>query len=69
MTSRASRAWPPFLSALDGAPLEDEFLRETGPLAFICAWPAFGIAESRAELEAALILGAARDSISLWPGS
>ena len=111
-----------FLSALDGAPLEDEFLRlgiqfstgekaantelratrdtggepvgptmknrvagagalsrdwtywvsplpPPGPLAFVCAWPAFGIAESRAELDAALILDAARDSISLWPGS
>jgi hypothetical protein len=111
-----------FLSALDGAPLEDEFLRlgiqfstgekaantelratrdtggepvgptmknrvagagarrrdwtywvsplpPPGPLAFVCAWPAFGIAESRAELDAALILDAARDCIDLWPGS
>jgi hypothetical protein len=111
-----------FLSALDGEPLEDEFLRlgiqfstgekaantelratretgreplgptmttrvagagalsrdwrywvsplpPSGPLAFVCAWPAFGIAESRAELEAEQILAAARDSIDLWPRS
>ncbi|MGH3398770.1 MAG: hypothetical protein ACRDPO_29200 [Streptosporangiaceae bacterium] len=69
-----------FLSALDGEPLEDEFLRldwrywvsplpPPGPLAFVCAWPAFGIAESRAELEAAQILAAARNCIDLWPGS
>jgi hypothetical protein len=109
-----------FLGALDGEPLEDEFLRlgiqfstgetaantelrathETGhepagpimtirvagagalsrdwtywvsplpppgPLAFVCAWPAFGIAESRTEMEAQLILDAARDIIDLWP--
>ncbi len=58
-----------FLSALDGEPLEDEFLRlgiqfSTGDKA-----PAFGIAESRTELEAAQILAAARDSIDLWPQS
>ena len=40
-----------------------------GSLGFVCAWPAFGIAESRAELEAAQILAAARDNIELWPGS
>jgi hypothetical protein len=38
-----------------------------GPLEFVCEWPAFGIAETRAGLDAQLILDAARRSIELWP--
>ncbi len=38
-----------------------------GPLDFVCEWPAFGIAESRAGVDAQLILDAARRSIRLWP--
>ena len=42
-------------------------LPPAGPLEFVCEWPAFGIAESRAGLDAQLILDAARRSIRLWP--
>jgi len=38
-----------------------------GPLEFVCEWPKFGIAESRADLDAQLILDAADRSIRLWP--
>jgi len=38
-----------------------------GPLEFVCEWPAFGVAESRAGVDAQLILGAARRSVRLWP--
>ena len=38
-----------------------------GPLEFVCEWPTFGIAESRASLDAQLILDAADRSIRLWP--
>ena len=38
-----------------------------GPLEFVCEWPAIGIGESRAALDAQLILDAARRSIRLWP--
>ncbi len=38
-----------------------------GPLEFVCEWPAFGITESRAGLEAQLILDAADRVIRLWP--
>jgi hypothetical protein len=38
-----------------------------GPLEFVCEWPTFGIAESRAGLDAQLILDAADRSIRLWP--
>ena len=40
-----------------------------GPLEFVCEWPAFGIAESRANIDAQLILDAAQRSIRLWPES
>jgi hypothetical protein len=40
-----------------------------GPLAFVCEWAAFGIPESRAEIDAQLILDAAADSIQLWPAA
>jgi hypothetical protein len=38
-----------------------------GPLEFVVEWPAAGIAETRAGLDAQLILDAARRSIRLWP--
>jgi len=38
-----------------------------GPLEFVCEWPALGIPQTRAELDAALILEAADRSIRLWP--
>jgi hypothetical protein len=37
-----------------------------GPLAFVCEWPAFGIPESRTEIDAQPILDAAGQSIVLW---
>ena len=37
-----------------------------GPLTFVCEWPAFGISESRTEIEAQPILDAATESIVLW---
>ena len=38
-----------------------------GPLAFVCEWPGRGIAESRAEIDAAWILEAADRAVTLWP--
>ena len=38
-----------------------------GPLEFVCEWPTFGIAETRADIDAQLILDAAQRSIRLWP--
>jgi hypothetical protein len=38
-----------------------------GPVSFVCEWPARGIPESRAELDAQLILRAAERAIHLWP--
>jgi hypothetical protein len=34
---------------------------------FVCEWPTYGIAETRAGFDAQLILDAARRSIPLWP--
>ncbi len=42
-------------------------LPPAGPLEFVCGWPAFGIAESRAGIDPQLILDAARRSIQPWP--
>jgi hypothetical protein len=44
-------------------------LPPAGPLEFVCEWPAFDIGESRAHIDAQLILDAARRSIQLWPES
>jgi hypothetical protein len=44
-------------------------LPPAGPLEFVCEWPAFGIAESRAAIDAQLILDAAGHSTRLWPES
>jgi hypothetical protein len=41
-------------------------LPPSGPLSFVCEWPALGIPESRAEIDAQLLLDAARQSIDLW---
>jgi hypothetical protein len=38
-------------------------------LEFVCEWPTFGIAESRAGIDTQLVLDAARRSIRLWPES
>ena len=38
-----------------------------GPLTFVCQWPALDIGESRAQLDAGLVLEAARRSVELWP--
>jgi hypothetical protein len=37
-----------------------------GPLTFVCEWPTLGIPESRAEIDAQLLLDAAGQSIDLW---
>ena len=42
-------------------------LPPAGPMEFVCEWPGFGIAETRAGLDAQLILDAARRSVQLWP--
>jgi hypothetical protein len=42
-------------------------LPPAGPLEFVCEWPPFGIAETRAAIDGQLILDAARRSIQLWP--
>ena len=42
-------------------------LPPAGPLEFVCEWPAFGIPESRASMDAQLILDAAGRSVRLWP--
>jgi hypothetical protein len=38
-----------------------------GPLAFACQWPAHQIPLSRAEMDAGLVLQAARRAVTLWP--
>jgi hypothetical protein len=42
-------------------------LPPAGPLEFVCEWPTLGIPESRAGLDAQLILDAAGQSTRLWP--
>jgi hypothetical protein len=42
-------------------------LPPSGPLEFICQWPAYGITEARIGIDARLILDAARRSVRLWP--
>jgi hypothetical protein len=37
-----------------------------GPLAFVCEWPAPNIPETRAEMEAGLVLGAGC-AVAIWP--
>jgi hypothetical protein len=38
-----------------------------GPLAIVCEWPAYGIEESRIEIDAALIIDASARAVRLWP--
>jgi hypothetical protein len=42
-------------------------LPPAGPLEFVCGWPASGTAETRAAIEAQLILDAAARSVRPWP--
>jgi hypothetical protein len=42
-------------------------LPPSGPLTFVCEWPRFGIRESRADVDGALIHDAARRAVPLWP--
>jgi hypothetical protein len=42
-------------------------LPPAGQLEFVCEWPMFGIAETRATINGQLILDAASSSIRLWP--
>jgi hypothetical protein len=39
-----------------------------GPLAFVVEWPARGIPETRAEIDASLVLEAAAQAMPIWPG-
>jgi hypothetical protein len=38
-----------------------------GPFTFVCEWPARGIAESRAQIDAGSILEAAGRAVTFWP--
>lgn len=38
-----------------------------GPLAFVCEWPAHGIAARRHEIDAGVVLEAARRAADMWP--
>jgi hypothetical protein len=42
-------------------------LPPVGALTFVCEWPAFGIPETRVEVDVAPILDAANRSVALWP--
>jgi hypothetical protein len=42
-------------------------LPPAGPLEFVCEWPGLGIPETRAAIDAQLIVAAAGRSIRLWP--
>lgn len=42
-------------------------LPPSGPLEFICRWPAMGLSDTRVGIEAELILGASRRSVQIWP--
>jgi hypothetical protein len=41
-------------------------LPPAGPFAFVCEWPGRGIAESRAEIDAGMILEAAGRALTFW---
>jgi len=38
-----------------------------GPLAFVCEWPTRHIPETRAEIDASLVLEAAARAVAIWP--
>ena len=40
-----------------------------GPLEFVCEWPELGITETRASIDAQLILDAAQHRIQVWPAT
>jgi hypothetical protein len=70
----AEPAGPILRTFLGGGGLRSSFWRwwawplpPAGPMEFVCEWPALGIPESRAGLDAQLILDAAARSILLWP--
>lgn len=42
-------------------------LPSAGPMAFVCEWAAFGIAETSTQVDAEPILRAAAQTIKLWP--
>jgi len=42
-------------------------LPPAGPVIFVCEWPEYGIAETRAEVDGGLIRAAAGQSVELWP--
>ena len=48
---------------------DDIPLPPSGPLTFVCEWPAHGITESRASIEGDLIRVAAAEAVQLWPES
>ena len=54
-----------------GAAWQREFwiwpLPPPGPVTFVCAWPRFGIEESRTEVDGGLIADAARRALVVWP--
>jgi hypothetical protein len=44
-------------------------LPQSGTMTFVCDWPTYGIAETRASIDAKLIREAAARAIQLWPES
>jgi hypothetical protein len=42
-------------------------LPPAGPLTFVCAWPAEGVEETSAQIDAAPILAAASRAVEMWP--
>jgi hypothetical protein len=42
-------------------------LTPAGPMNFVCEWPAFGIPETRTDLDSRPLLDAAAQSVKLWP--
>jgi hypothetical protein len=43
-------------------------LPPAGPVTFVCEWPAQAITESRADIDAQLIRGAAEHAVPFWTG-
>jgi len=42
-------------------------LPSDGPVTFVASWPAYGVTETRAELDGAAICAAAARAVTLWP--
>jgi hypothetical protein len=74
-TDDEGRPDPPVLSSSGGGGSPEVWgieqwvwpLPPPGPFAFVCQWPGRGIPESRAEIDARLILEAAERAVTLWP--